>query len=323
MNPTILNDYVEYLSTIKGRSNGTITEYTYDISNFLKFITASKNSITVNAESLKEISILNFKTDELVHITLKDIHAYMTFLDRVAHNSTSTRARKIASIKSFFKYVVNIRKIMKINPAELLDTPAKSSRNPVYLTLDESIQLIQSVETTKNEIFRTRDRAILVLFLNCGLRLSELASINIDKIRANNTLQVVGKGDKERTIYLNEASMEAITDYLRIRPDVQNEPALFLSMRKSRLSTRAIQHRVEHYLKIAGFDTNIYSTHKLRHTAATLMFKYGEVDIRILQEILGHESVSTTQIYTHLDDEGLRSAVSKNPLNIKSSKKDS
>lgn len=321
MNPTILQDYIEYLSTIKGRSQGTIKEYSYDISNFLKFITGKKDSIRIDAETIKDVSIADYKTEDLSNITLKNIHEYMTFLDRVAHNSTNTRARKIASIKSFFKYVVNIRKIMNINPAELLDTPAKSSRNPVYLTLDESLRLLQAVETTKNEVFRTRDLAILVLFLNCGLRLSELASINIDKIRDNDTLQVVGKGNKERTIYLNEACISAIQNYLKLRPEVPHEPALFLSIRKTRMSTRAIQHRVEHYLKAAGFDTNIYSTHKLRHTAATLMFKYGEVDIRILQEILGHESVSTTQIYTHLDDEGLRSAVNKNPLNI--NKKDS
>lgn len=320
MYPIILNDYIEYLSTIKGRSPGTVKEYSYDISNFLKFIHGSTTGMKINSENLKEISIEDFSEDDLKEITLKDIHHYMTFLDWDARNSTSTRARKIASIKSFFKYIVNIRKIMQINPAELLDTPAKSSRNPIYLTLEESIRLLKSVDTTKNEVYRIRDRAILIIFLNCGLRLSELASIDIDKIRDNGTLQVIGKGDKERTIYLNDACIKAIEDYLSVRPITTYETALFLSMRKSRMSTRAIQHRVDHYLKIAGFDTNIYSTHKLRHTAATLMFKYGEVDIRVLQEILGHESVSTTQIYTHLDDEGLRSAVNKNPLNIKENK---
>lgn len=316
MYPTILQDYIEYLKIIKGRSDGTIKEYTYDIFNFLKFIKASHTSVSVSEENVKGIDLRSMNTNELKKISLKDIHNYMSYLDRILHNSSASRARKIASIRSFFKYIVSIRKILEINPAELLDTPAKSTRNPIYLTLDESIRLLKAVDNTKNELYRKRDRAILILFLNCGLRLSELVSIDMDKIKDNGTLQVIGKGDKERTIYLNEACQFAISEYLDIRPVNKEEKALFLSIRKSRMSNRAIQHRVDHYLKLAGFDTNIYSTHKLRHTAATLMFKYGNVDIRILQEILGHESVSTTQIYTHLDDEGLRSAVNKNPLNI-------
>ncbi len=166
----------------------------------------------------------------------------------------------------------------------------------------------------ENEFIRKRDYAIVLLFLNCGLRLSELASIDIGTIK-NDTLTVIGKGNKQRTIYLNPACKYAIEDYLSIRPkDAKDKNALFLSTRKQRMSNRAIQHRIDKYLEDAGFDTSIYSTHKLRHTAATLMYKHGNVDIRALQEILGHENVATTQIYTHIDNERLRDAINSNPL---------
>ena len=182
------------------------------------------------------------------------------------------------------------------------------------MTLEECEKLLKIILENKNDFFRKRDYAIVMLFLNCGLRLSELSSIDISKIKAD-TLTVIGKGNKERTIYLNEACIYSLKDYLSIRPkDSVNTEALFLSMRKKRMSNRAIQHMIDRYLEKAGFDTSIYSTHKLRHTAATLLYKYGNVDIRALQEILGHENVSTTQIYTHIDDQRLREAVNSNPL---------
>lgn len=310
--PTILNDYLDYMETIKGRSPNTTKEYGYDIAKFLKYITYRFNSSKYEIKSIDEIDITDFSTEYLSQIELADIHSYLAYLDRYHNDSSTTRARKASSIRTFFKYLVNIRKIIDHNPSEQLEMPKMQKRNPVYLTLDESIRFLKVIETTEDEVIRKRDQAIMILFLNCGMRLSELSNIRIKDIK-NDTLQVIGKGNKERTIYLNRSCNTAIDEYLKVRPESEDE-YLFLSIRKTKFSNRGIQRRVDHYLELAGFDTSIYSTHKLRHTAATLMYKHGNVDIKILQEILGHTSVATTQIYTHVDDESLRDAINKNPL---------
>ena len=198
-------------------------------------------------------------------------------------------------------------------------------RLPKYLTLDESRKLLETASIAKtgsngNHDNRTRDYAMITLFLNCGMRLSELIGINISDIDfENRKLNVIGKGNKERTIYLNDACISAIKDYLAIRPHdavkFDSRDALFLSEQKKRISKRTVQYIVKQEIKLAGIEkANKYSVHKLRHTAATLMYKYGEVDIRALQELLGHESISTTEIYTHVDNEQIRSAVERNPL---------
>jgi len=210
-------------------------------------------------------------------------------------------------LKSYFAYKV-ARGELKSNPAAGLKAPKREKRLPVYLNLDESRELLSEIAGK----YAVRDKAILTLFLNCGLRLSELVGIDRSDIRGD-TLQVIGKGNKERTIYLNKACLSALNGYLDTRTDT--EKALFLSERKQRISNRTVQSLVKKHIGKAGLDTEKYSTHKLRHTAATLMYKHGHVDIRALQAILGHESISTTEIYTHVDDEQLRAAVSNNPLN--------
>ncbi len=243
------------------------------------------------------------------------MHAYISYVDKNRNNSNYAKARKVASLKSFFKYLHTKVKLIDENPAIELESPKTDSRHPVYLTLNEAKNLLNAVDGQ----FKERDYAIITLFLNCGLRLSELVSIDIDKIKGD-TLTVIGKGNKERTIYLNEACLEAINNYLKVRPKegLKDEKALFISKRKNRISNKTVQYIVKKYIKLAGLDPDKYSTHKLRHTAATLMYKYGNVDIRALQQILGHSTVSTTQIYTHLDDDRLRKAVKSNPLsNIK------
>ena len=210
----------------------------------------------------------------------------------------------------------SIVRLIPANPAVDLESPKKNSRLPVALSLDESKTMLSSIKGTNEE----RDYAIITLFLNCGLRLSELIGINIDKIKGD-TLTVVGKGNKERTIYLNDVCIKAIEEYLAVRPEANpgHENALFLSNRKTRFTQRGVQHMVDKYLKEAGLSGKHFSPHKLRHTAATLMYQYGHVDIRSLQELLGHESVSTTQIYTHINKEQLRDAVKLNPLNTEES----
>ena len=312
--PMILMDFLDYLETIKGRSSNTVKEYAYDINLMIKYIIARKQNIKLKSfDDIVKIDSSDVDLNFFKNIDVIDLHSFMGFLDHNRSNGSSTRSRKTSSIRTFYKYLINIRKLDIINPAELLDSPKKNIRQPVYLTLDESLDLLKVILREKDEEIKSRDYCITVLFLNCGMRLSELSSINIDHIKTN-TLRVIGKGNKERTVYLNDMCLDAIDNYLKIRPEIDND-ALFISKKRNRMSNRAIQYRIEHYLKVAGFDTNIYSVHKLRHTAATLMYQYGNVDIKVLQEILGHESVSTTQIYTHVDNNSLRNAVNKNPLN--------
>lgn len=312
--PLVLEDYLNYMETIKGVSSNTVKEYYYDLNNFFKFIKVRFRLVDDDTE-FKEIDISDIDIDLIKKIKLTDLHAYISYADKKLKNGNSAKARKVASARSFFEYLHLRVNVIDSNPAQGLEFPKGEGRNPIYLTLDQANHLLNTVLETKNEVFRYRDYAIILLFLTCGLRLSELASIDINKIKDDNTLSVIGKGNKERVIFLNDACVDAINKYIVFRPkDNKDNKALFLSIRKQRMSNRAIQHMIDKHLEKAGFDTNIYSTHKLRHTAATLMYKYGNVDIRALQEILGHESVSTTQIYTHLDDERLRDAIDRNPL---------
>lgn len=302
--PYPLCDFFSYMENIKGKSQKTIKEYFLDLKMFYKFLTI-RYSLT-NENNFNKIDINLITVEQLKRVTLSDLHAFIVYLDKERHNGGNTKARKVFSLKSYFKYLSEILKIINENPTENLEKPKIGKRLPVYLTLEESQRLL-------NIVSNKRDFAIIVLFLNCGMRLSELANINIDDVKED-TLIVNGKGDKERTIYLNSACINAVQDYLKIRPEVKNEKALFLSNRKQRISTKTIQSLVKKYLEKAGLDTTKYSTHKLRHTAATLMYQYGNTDIRALQEILGHESVSTTEIYTHVSNRQLQEAVNNNPL---------
>ncbi len=215
-------------------------------------------------------------------------------------------------MKTFFNYLCNIKKIIDKNPCVGLEGPKLESRLPKYLQLDEALSLLHSVDGE----FKERDTAILTIFLNCGLRLSELVNINLCDIK-NNTLTIIGKGNKERSIYLNEACQKAIKEYMLVRPidNVKDKNALFLSKQNKRISPRMVELLVKKYIQLAGLDTRKYTPHKLRHTAATLMHKYGNVDVLTLQQILGHESIATTQIYTHIDREDVKQALESNPLN--------
>lgn len=311
--PLILEDYLNYLETIKGVSPTTVKEYFLDLRTFFRFLKI-RYKLVNSSTPFNEIEIKDIDIDIIKKINLQDLHAFISYVDKNRNNGNYSKSRKIASLKSFFSYLYSKVNLLEKNPAENLEFPKRDTRHPVHLTLEESQLLLNTVLKNKNELYRKRDYAIITLFLNCGLRLSELASIDINKIK-NDTLTVIGKGNKERTIYLNDSCIEAINSYLEVRPkDAIDKDALFISKRKLRLSNRAIQHLIKKYLSQSGLDTSIYSAHKLRHTAATLMYKYGDVDIRALQAILGHENVSTTQIYTHIDDERLRKAVRSNPL---------
>lgn len=316
----ILRDYLNYNANLN-KSQNTIKEYRYDLTNFLKYIKLmSLNDKDLKIEDITDISDIDSKF--LNSIDLNDLYEYMTYLKDICKDTATTRARKVASLKSFFKYLHVKAKIIDDNPAKELESPKLGKRLPKYLTLEQSTTLLDQVKnkkiTGKQHDNKERDYAMVTLFLNCGMRLSELISIDIDHIKFDDAvLTVIGKGNKERTIYLNKACINAIKEYLEVRPyddNVVDKKALFLSERKTRISKRTVQHIIKDYLKLVPGLNDKYSTHKLRHTAATLMYQYGNVDIRALQEILGHESIATTEIYTHVDNSQIRDAIENNPL---------
>lgn len=318
-NPEFLNSFLDYSITILNKSANSIKEYNYDLAMFLRFIKLHYHM--TEETDLKAISISDMTIDTIKKITLNDIHAFISYLTREYHSKATTRARKVSTIRIFFKYLTRNANLLDTNPAQDLETPKLDKRLPKYLSLEDSRKLLES---TSNEDNRNceRDHAIITLFLNCGMRLSELVGINIQDIDFSECkLNVIGKGNKERTIYLNKACMNAIAHYLEVRPKEGvkhdskfSDKALFLSERKTRISNRTVENVVSNQLRAAGLDTKKYSVHKLRHTAATLMYQYGQVDIRALQELLGHESISTTEIYTHVSNIQVRNAVESNPL---------
>ena len=315
-NPNYLNAFLDYMITIQNKSPNTVKEYNYDLATFLKFIKIHYK--LTDETDLSKIDYSDVTIDTISQITLDDLHSFLAYLTNNFKSKASTRSRKVSSLRVFFNYLC-VKNIIQINPTQNLETPKLDRRLPKYLTLDQSKKLL---EVSYNEDKRNpeRDYAITTLFLNCGMRLSELVGINIKDINFEDCkMNVIGKGNKERTIYLNKACIKAINDYLTVRPkegvkrDSKNsENALFLSERRQRIGRRTVQEIIYNELKIANLDK--YSVHKLRHTAATLMYQYGNVDIRALQELLGHESISTTEIYTHVNNDQVRNAVESNPL---------
>jgi site-specific recombinase XerD len=308
--PVLAIDFLSYMETIRGTSKNTIAAYSYDLSVFFKFIKIRRNIVTPDT-NLDEINITDIDAYTIRTITLSDLYAFLSYAANNRDNKNHARARKVACLRSFFKYLHGKVKVINDNPTLELEPPKINSRHPIYLTLDESKHLLSSIDGENKE----RDYAIITIFLNCGLRLSELVGIDINRV-SDDILTVIGKGDKERTVYLNNACLKAIEAYKKVRPidGVKDKNALFLSERKQRISKRSVQYIVKKCIGASDLDPDRYSTHKLRHTAATLMYKYGNVDIRALQHILGHENISTTQIYTHVDDDRLRNAVKSNPL---------
>lgn len=311
----VLDNYCNYMLAVLGRSELTVKEYRYDLVAFFRYYKLDHKMVPTGTE-FTEIDISDIDVKILDRITTDDLLVFLIWLSRERKLSNSSRARRIATLKSFFKYCHSKRHLISSNPAYDLETPKIGKRNPKYLTLEQSTELLDIAYNSPKES-NERDYCIVTLFLNCGMRLSELRGIDIDDIH-DDILTVIGKGNKERTIYLNQACIDAINDWMPKRALIKIKPehkkALFVSKRGTRISDDMIQIVIKDLMMQAGIDTKVYSVHKLRHTAATLLYKYGQVDIRNLQMILGHQSVSTTQIYTHVDDEQLREAVNKNPL---------
>lgn len=275
-NPSFLNSFLDYTATILNKSPNTIKEYNYDLNNFLKFILYHFK--LTNEKDIKNINIHDMTIETIKKITLDDIHAYLFYLKNNYQSKAATRARKVASIRVFFNYLTSKTNLLEKNPAQNLETPKQDKRIPKYLSLDDSKKLLE-IAMSDDDRNKERDYAIITLFLNCGMRLSELVGINISDINfKDEKLNVIGKGNKERTIYLNKACINAINSYMKVRPrnavKTDSRDALFLSERRERISNRTVQYIVKQELKKAGLDTNKYSVHKLRHTAATLMYKY-------------------------------------------------
>ena len=318
--PQILREFLAYHETIKGHSQRTVDEYFLDLRNFFRFLKQRRDP-SLAGRSLDEISIADVDLAFVKSVALTDVYEYMSYLsrDRVQHLNSShsnvglsaaSRARKIATIRSFYNYLTNKMHYLEVNPVKDIDSPKLKKTLPKYLSYDESVQLLDSVNGKNQE----RDYCILTLFLNCGLRISELVGLNLQDLHEN-TLRILGKGNKVRIVYLNEACQSALEQYLAVRRPItgRDEQALFLSTQNERISRSGVHALVKKRLAAAGIDASQYSSHKLRHTAATLMLQNG-VDVRAVQEVLGHEHLNTTEIYTHVDNEALRVAAKANPL---------
>lgn len=316
--PQSVIEFLNYLSVVKSKSELTVLEYASDLRLFFRYVLVYRGLVDKETEFDKiEISFIDL--DFIKTIKISDAYAFLSYCRNERGNDNAAISRKVSTLRAFFKYLCVKMKQIPENPMEELESPKLKKSLPKYLTLDESVQLLESIDGRDKE----RDYAIITLFLNCGLRLSELCSLNYTDIKSDGTLTVTGKGNKERTIYLNEMCIDAVKDYMKVRPvdGVKDKNALFLSGRKNRISPKTVQHLVEKYIEKSGLGDRGFSTHKLRHTAATLMYQKGGVDVLLIKDILGHENLATTEIYTHIVDSQLKNAVESNPLNKLKEKK--
>lgn len=320
----LLENYISYITVVKSYSPRTIYEYRLDLCLFFRFLKIRYGFVSDDCE-FNNIDLSDVDADFVRRVRIEDIQRFAQYLatqrEHTIHSKTlkgnSSRAlsRRLSCIKSFFKYLTVKLHILDENPSADLDLPKQKKSLPVHLTVDDSVKLLESVDGT----FKERDYAIITLFLNCGMRLSELVAIDISDIK-DDSIIITGKGNKQRTAYLNDACLAALKDYypkrqiLAASAKKPDDRALFLSRLSRRISPKTVQWIVKNYIEKAGLDPAKYSVHKLRHTAATLMYQYGNVDLRTLQTLLGHEQLSTTEIYTHVHEESLKSAVDKNPL---------
>ena len=310
--PIRVNEFLNYLKNIKGRSPNTVKGYKSNLNLLFKYLVSLKENTP--GTDIENVCIRNVDDTFIKNITLMDLYNFLSYVDEVRKNGSYSRARLVAAIKSFFLFLNSKLKIIDENIALELEFPKIEKRLPVYLTLDQAKAVLNSMDKTKRYYYR--DYCIFTLFLNCGMRLSELCGIKISDIRGD-LLTIIGKGNKQRTVYLNSECLKAIQDYLNVRGrgnTPEEDKYLFMSRIDKRISNTGAEKLVKKHIANAGFTDKKYTPHKLRHSAATILYKYGNADIRSLQAILGHESISTTEIYTHVDDETLRNVIKSNPL---------
>ena len=308
-------EYVRYLEVIAGKSANTAFSYYCDLRGFSRFMKRRRGLVPDDSE-MKDIDPKGLDTAFWATVTKEDIYEYLYFLSRECGNKKSSTARRLASLHGFYDYLVNQVNRLDADPTAAIHPPKQDKVLPKYLTAEQSIELLESTQTQSD--FPERDYCMVVLFLNCGMRLAELVGMNLDDIDLENRqIRLFGKGHKERMVYLNDACIEALQLYLSKRNTMEGllpqEKAVFITRRrKERISNRRVEQLVTGAMKAAGLKG--FSTHKLRHTAATLMYQTGNVDILTLKQLLGHSSVSTTQIYTHLQEFQVRAAIEENPL---------
>lgn len=317
--PKSAKEFAAYKSTVQNCSEKTICEYLLDIRTFFRYFLALQSGIEPQSQEFTEIDISGITIEDAKSITPEFIYKFLLYSGETRQNGWAAKSRKLSAIKAYFKFMTVTKHYLETNPTADMEGPKKHSSLPKFLSLEESLELLDSVRNDSESQTIARDYAIITLFLNCGMRLSELVGINVHDIdREMKSLRVIGKGHKERLIYLNDACRAALRDYLAERPSLldggKSTDALFLSSRKTRISNKTVQWMVYKYLDMAGLDHRGFSVHKLRHTAATLMYQTGEVDVRVLKDILGHEQLNTTQIYTHVSDAHMERAIESNPL---------
>lgn len=321
--PPLVDEYISELIVVKGRSQLTVNEYISDLRLFFRFLVSREKSLSSPDDLPEEFDLSYIDASYMNKITLRDVNEFLIYCSTDRTNNKTTRARKASSIRGFFKYISEKMHYIEQNPVSQLQVAKADKKLPKYLTLEQSRMLLASVK----EPNRARDYCILTLFLNCGLRLAELVGLNVTDVNlTESTMLVTGKGNKQRMVYLNKACVLALKDYLAVRPVDQlkgdDRKALFISRLNKRIGRQAVQLMVYHYLSEIGLDGQHYSVHKLRHTAATLMYQHGDVDVLILKEILGHENLTTTEIYTHVDNKQMRAAVKNNPLSMEDGDED-
>jgi len=317
--PPILREYASYLIAIKGNSEKSVCEYLLDLRTFFRYMKCRKNGIVPNRDDFAKISISDLTLEDIAEIQQQDIIDYLVFARTERTNNSTTRMRKASAIRSLYKVLCNKKHYLENNPVLDLDSPKPAKTLPKYLTYEESVSLLQTIKNDKASPTVVRDFAIVSLFLNTGMRLSELVGLNLNSFAPDlSKVTVLGKGNKERVLYLNDFARKAVGEYLKVRLDSKyirtSDRAFFLSSREQRISNKTVQWMVHKYFGLSGLGYKGFSVHKLRHTAATLMYQTGEVDIRILKEVLGHEQLNTTQIYTHVVSRNVKEAVESNPL---------
>ena len=328
--PKTIKDFIYYEQIVKGRSELTVKNYYMDIRLFFRYYKVRYGRASDAPEDFSSISISDITDDDIRSVDLQIVQEFLIYMKDQMGNDRKARYRKGVSLRQFYKFLTYNKLMFEVSPLVNLELPSPKPALPKYLTLEQSLEMLLNIDSPDKK----RDFCIITFFLNCGMRLSELVGINIKDIRTTRgadgneiyTLKVLGKGSKERIIYLNQACVDAYLDYLA--PD-ETDPelraangnrdmsaqtdALFLSRRRTQISNRRVQQIVEDCLKRCGLDNLGFSVHKLRHTAATLMYQNG-VDVRVLKDVLGHENLNTTQIYTHISDSQMKNAVNKNPL---------